>query len=781
MSFHKLSSLSLKIICTFALISHRAAATPVAPHSLKHTETTSSSIRIKWECDEPADYFLLYCSQLSQGKWRGDIRWAENFSPAQCNLGSAKKLSDEDIDQFTDNIGWHGTFIYAPSKSQGVLQIGKTDTTGEFFSPPLPAMANVTLLIRAKAMARQSDNSMTLNWISNGSTNKVCDFPLDTSYKNMHCPIANIAEGDQFELRSFSSGSKRRVLIDSAFLVANFSEDEAITNNIINGYRVEYSINPETLIDNLAPDSNYAINIRSIVGDSLSDLSETLFATTDALDNIQYPTFWSGPTAKDSTPTSIQLQWPPVIGATHYKISVWTNIISNVSRGSPIWSEYFSKSTASTSTQAIPSDERLNSNYTDIAGWSIVSNVYPSIDAGSIRIGNTSKPGEIILPRINLPASAAIRILARKQTSNDSSTFRLWAISNDEMKSVGEPYEILEEYSEIIWPINDNESIEKIILRSAEGKSSYRTIIKEVQILEGFSAGTIKKDHALKDYQTTSTSFLISPINTDVWRFSIEAFNEEGQSIACASDSIDLTAIAEPQDFEALSISSLPITNGLRIYREDFSCFTNIFTSASNTAEWNNGQTIKHWQAYYGDEPIQTITRNHGAQTAKGLYAFWETNLLSQSYSIGTITSDTASDQTFGVILRNDTQHRLTAAEIEFEGKQFGFRNSIAQNVFCDYLVTNEVATLLCDGGWINCSDLTHSTTSDKTSNLTSGKDPPIITPIKMTINNIKINSGDYFLLRWRREHVSSAAAMGIDNLTIQFTQEPKPFRILIR
>ena len=190
---------------------------------------------------------------------------------------------------------------------------------------------------------------------------------------------------------------------------------------------------------------------------------------------------------------------------------------------------------------------------------------------------------------------------------------------------------------------------------------------------------------------------------------------------------------------------------------------------------------MRYWQSYYGDEDITAITRNHGAHTAKGLYAFWETNRLHQSYAIGTITSDSAKDFIFGAALHNDTQIGIASVEIRFEGKQFGFRNAAGQSVYCEYIVTNRLIELSCEYGWTVCGGLTHTTAKDKTSNLTSGRDAPHTTPLCATLKNLHIKSGEYFILRWRREHSSSAAAMGIDNVAVQFEMRPEPFKIIIR
>jgi hypothetical protein len=175
------------------------------------------------------------------------------------------------------------------------------------------------------------------------------------------------------------------------------------------------------------------------------------------------------------------------------------------------------------------------------------------------------------------------------------------------------------------------------------------------------------------------------------------------------------------------------------------------------------------------------VIRNNGAGTKKGLYAYWATNEVVETYSLGTMTTGTAEEYVYGLSFRNDTEFSVRKIAVRFDGMQFGFKNKEVQELVCEYLVTNELVSVVADGNWRVCDDLTYYTSKGNTSGLESGKDLPVATEISAEITDASIPNDWHFMLRWRRSAISNAAAMAIDNVSVTFTVQSRPLTIVVR
>lgn len=145
------------------------------------------------------------------------------------------------------------------------------------------------------------------------------------------------------------------------------------------------------------------------------------------------------------------------------------------------------------------------------------------------------------------------------------------------------------------------------------------------------------------------------------------------------------------------------------------------------------------------------------------------------------MTSGTAEEYVYGLSFRNDTAFSVLKVVVRFDGLQFGFRNMEVQNLACEYMVTNELVSVAADGDWHICDDLTYITAKDNTSGLESGKDIPVTTALSADITDVSIPNDCYFMLRWRRNVTSNAAAIAIDNVSVAFAVKSRPFYIVVR
>ena len=320
-----------------------------------------------------------------------------------------------------------------------------------------------------------------------------------------------------------------------------------------------------------------------------------------------------------------------------------------------------------------------------------------------------------------------------------------------------------------------------LVFRSASGKSKFRTLLDEVEILEGYSAGVPTPKYVVDAVQVSSSSYVVEALSSAVWMFAVEAIDGSGTVMAASTNMVDLLNPPPRPVLDAVVLSEIQRKGGERIWSEDFSSFTNVFPGTKNTVDWLNGATLPHWQAYCGGEPVSNVIRNHGAGTQKGLYAYWATNKVAETYSLGVMTTGAAEEFVYGLSFRNDTPFSVKKVTARFDGMQFGFRNKEVQELVCEYLVTNELVSVVADGDWCICGDLTCFTAKNNTSGLESGNDLPVATEISAEIADASIPSDCYFMLRWRRSATSNAAAMAIDNVSVSFTVQPRPLVIVVR
>lgn len=228
--------------------------------------------------------------------------------------------------------------------------------------------------------------------------------------------------------------------------------------------------------------------------------------------------------------------------------------------------------------------------------------------------------------------------------------------------------------------------------------------------------------------------------------------------------------VVDPVD--AVAFSGMRRSWGARSWALDLAALTNVYTTAiSNKAVWVNGRTVAGLQAFTDGVPVTTLTRNHGAETERGFYAFWATNKVAGAYSFGTMTVKDAGRQVFGVAFRNDLKVDVPSVDVEFVGRQFGFRNKTAQTLGCEILVTNALLAVCNGQGWTAQEDLSFTTpVVGNPDSLAHGKSQPVAEPRSVCRLPVRIRPGEYFHLRWVRDPSVNGAAMGLDGLKVRFS-----------
>lgn len=233
-------------------------------------------------------------------------------------------------------------------------------------------------------------------------------------------------------------------------------------------------------------------------------------------------------------------------------------------------------------------------------------------------------------------------------------------------------------------------------------------------------------------------------------------------------------SVPEPLDFSSLGSS--------RHWIENFDQCTNLFSGSGNSCVWTNGVTLASWQAFQDGVPPNTLTRNQGAKNSVGLYAYWAADKSVSSYALGMNVSSEARAAVWGVAFSNDTARTLGEFTLAYTGRQFGFKNTVAQTLDVEWLVVDELRGIGEDGDWQAVEALTFTTPAvGRGEELSSGAAPPLESRCSGALPGLRVAPGELLLLRWKRTRVTNSAALGIDDVQLDWQLMREPTLIVIR
>ena len=217
-------------------------------------------------------------------------------------------------------------------------------------------------------------------------------------------------------------------------------------------------------------------------------------------------------------------------------------------------------------------------------------------------------------------------------------------------------------------------------------------------------------------------------------------------------------------------------------WQETFDSCTNLFPGTANSCAWSNGVTLPPWQAFQDGEAPTTLARNKGGKASVGLYAYWASNEVVRTYALGMNVGSEAKACMWGVVFANDTVRRLKEFSLGYTGRQFGFHNTAAQTVSVEWLVTNALVGVDVVGAWNEVPSLTFTTPAiGRGDELVSGVAPPVETRLAGALDGVRVEPGELLLIRWRRTHVTNAAALGVDDVQLTWTRAREPMLLLVR
>ena len=434
--------------------------------------------------------------------------------------------------------------------------------------------------------------------------------------------------------------------------------------------------------------------------------------------------------AENVTTNSFRATWSADGPVECFLFDCWS--VSAVSwTGDEIWKETFSPCSNKNKTPKRLTEATFD-QYTDHAGWSGDFAYAPAGGNGAIQVNKTSGSiGWLVSPGLPAMESAELVVRAKAFAAQPDHAMPVFLIRNGETNAVAS-FELTTSYADFHCAVPPVSAGDRLAFKSFSVGSQRRVLIDEVTLAGNFVPG-----HAVTNAVcegeivefSENPGFTVGNLDPGSdYGFSVRAVS--GGAVSAPSEACAVSTKSTNGIPVAVAVSGLPRNGGSVLWREDFSAFTNVFASAGNSADWQNCTTLPHWQAYFGETAVTGITRNNGAGTQKGLYAYWATNKLSSTYSLGTMTAGTAEEFTYGLAFRNDTEFAVRRIAVGYDGMQFGFKNAVTQELVFECLVTNEPVSVAADGPWTECANLTYRTTKDKESGLASGKDLPVATAL---------------------------------------------------
>ena len=484
--------------------------------------------------------------------------------------------------------------------------------------------------------------------------------------------------------------------------------------------------------------------------------------------------------ASQSPDGSLHATWPAVDGADGYKVYLWREEWKPWT-GTPLWGETFAGCVNTGKNPKALEGEDLDA-VADQPGWRGENLSLAAESADMIQINKASSTTgwleSAALPRMS---GVTLVVRARAHTMQSDHVMPVYLVHEGVTNDCAQ-FELTDEMKDYAKAGLDIAEGDRLLLRSFVVGSQRRVLLDAVHFVgDDYEAGHVVTNWVVAGESVTTSEWTATGLEAEgQYRFAVRAVMGVNESEM--SESVPVTLLPQEDVVAgAVALSTLATVDGRRMWYEDFSVFTNIYPKSDNVASWTNGVTVPHWQLYVGDAAPETLSRNFGTATASDFYAYWATNKVSDTYSLGTLTSGDRADLVYGVAFRNDTMGDVRQVRVRYDGLQFGFKNNVEQSLQCECLVTNEEVSVVASGDWRACDALRFTTPVVGGGGLESGKDLPVRRAYSADDLGVRVPRGGYLLIRWRRTKTTSAAAMAIDNVEMAFESAIQPTVMILR
>ena len=475
------------------------------------------------------------------------------------------------------------------------------------------------------------------------------------------------------------------------------------------------------------------------------------------------------------TTDSLEVSWDAVPGATSYRVSVWTNVVTGASEGTESWSDDFSRAVASSGSPGALSSATFNSAYADMEGWGCVSYVYPSTNSSAIRIGGADKDRGGMLVSPPLPAGDwHLRMRAWRYRSEDGTDMPIQRVSAGVTSLVSivafmREATVPEEFLIDLPALNEGD---RLVFCSFTNKTP-RVILDKVALVSGYSVGTaspvVVKEVSVADGTATTIDGLPPSVPVFVGVRTVDAGGVS--SAISAGVEVDL---ANPPPRATLNACSMLGLLG-HTYSQDFDSLAAI-TSTTGDKDFYNGVTIPFMQAWQDNDAFEKFVYNAGAATASGMYAL-AANKTDEVRAFGVRTKQGLT-MTWGLAFTNDTDSAMLLTNVSYSAQQWGFANTTNQLLSCEYLVTNRLDWIVnFSEGWQTCAETEARVFAAGTYAI-----PEFAAVNYMPAEQIRIAPGEVLYLKWTFHPPAkgSSALMAIDDLAVRFGTAAQPTLIRI-
>lgn len=481
---------------------------------------------------------------------------------------------------------------------------------------------------------------------------------------------------------------------------------------------------------------------------------------------------------EDAGADAFLLRWTPPDDAESCRPLVWTNRVVGASPGEVVWGESFSNAPARTgSIPALPSG-RLE-GYADAPEepryWEL-DHVYPSVEAGALRIGSTETNGWIRTPHLPGGAAFTLRLRARRQNSSDGVDMPVRRNSSGLITELG-VVSLTDEFQDHLLSVPELREGDHLEIHSTTNKRSTRVILDSIELLRGYDSGRLEPEYLVNEDVVAEGAFLVENLPTGEYFFAVEAVRGDERARS-STERVDLAAGLLPAVPPPVRFSEM----GELEWQESFDGLAGLFPDKDNQRTWVNGVTLSPWQAWWdGDAPGQ-IARNKGAVANGGLYAYWATNEVVSSYALGMNVGSSANECVCGVAFTNDLRTAFDGFSLAYGGRQFGFKNAEEQRIEVEWLVTNRLVSACAEGNWRREEALAFGTPAvGRGGELQSGTDLPLEMPVSGTLTRAVVRPGEVMLVRWRRMRAANAAALAIDDVRLSFRKRDGTTVLVLR
>ena len=225
----------------------------------------------------------------------------------------------------------------------------------------------------------------------------------------------------------------------------------------------------------------------------------------------------------------------------------------------------------------------------------------------------------------------------------------------------------------------------------------------------------------------------------------------------------------------APALRAIPIS-GIegKSYVQSFDTLASV-TSTSGGKDWVSGISLPCWQAWKGRDAISVFSYNGGKIRTGGLYAL-AADIKDGTRALGGYSTKDAA-VCWGTAFTNDTDAVVRLANVSYLAQQWGFANTNEQRFVCSFMVTNRLDWIVnCQEGWVDFCEV-----GAKWFGEDEPHPVPVVTQVSYAPETLpRIEPGEVVMFRWMLQSPTSgySAMMAIDDLTVTFSRETKPFAI---